>query len=100
METEGMPIKLVVKKLKDTPKGKNCIIYFWHLFFKQSKHKRINYNFSFDKLAETLQWCLEFGIPEVTVYAFSIENFKRNKEEVDCLMNLAKEKFQRLLDEK
>ncbi|XP_014219487.1 dehydrodolichyl diphosphate synthase complex subunit DHDDS [Copidosoma floridanum] len=54
----------------------------------------------FEKLAETLQWCLEFGIPEVTVYAFSIENFKRSKEEVDCLMDLARQKFQRLLDER
>uniref|UniRef100_A0ABD2XAU5 Alkyl transferase n=2 Tax=Trichogramma TaxID=7490 RepID=A0ABD2XAU5_9HYME len=54
----------------------------------------------FNKLAEVLQWCLEFGIPEVTVFAFSIENFKRSQEEVDCLMNLAREKFQKLLDER
>lgn len=54
----------------------------------------------FDKLAETLQWCADLGIPEVTVYAFSIENFKRSKEEVDVLMDLAAQKFKRLLDEK
>lgn len=54
----------------------------------------------FDKLAETLQWCLELGVTEVTVYAFSIENFKRSKEEVDTLMKLATEKFQQLLEEK
>ncbi|TSK20170.1 Dehydrodolichyl diphosphate synthase complex subunit DHDDS [Bagarius yarrelli] len=53
----------------------------------------------FDKLAETLRWCLNLGIHEVTVYAFSIENFKRSNEEVDGLMELAKEKFLRLLDE-
>ncbi|KAL7840057.1 hypothetical protein AOLI_G00253800 [Acnodon oligacanthus] len=53
----------------------------------------------FDKLAETLRWCLNLDIREVTVYAFSIENFKRSKEEVDGLMELAKEKFLRLLDE-
>ncbi|CAH0668839.1 unnamed protein product [Spodoptera exigua] len=53
----------------------------------------------FDKLSETLKWCLDLGIPEVTVYAFSIENFKRSKEEVDGLMDLARDKFQRLLDE-
>ncbi len=39
-------------------------------------------------------------IREVTVYAFSIENFKRSKEEVNGLFDLAREKFQRLLDEK
>ncbi|KAJ3645019.1 hypothetical protein Zmor_022712 [Zophobas morio] len=54
----------------------------------------------FDKLAEALQWCLELGIPEVTVYAFSIENFKRSQSEVDTLMKLATEKFQKLLDER
>lgn len=54
----------------------------------------------FDKLAETLEWCLDLGITEVTVYAFSIENFKRSKEEVDCLMELARQKFARLMEEK
>ncbi|CAB0009140.1 unnamed protein product [Nesidiocoris tenuis] len=54
----------------------------------------------FDKLSEVLQWCLEIGVEEVTVYAFSIENFKRSKEEVDGLMDLTREKFNRLLEEK
>nr|XP_009486489.1 PREDICTED: dehydrodolichyl diphosphate synthase isoform X2 [Pelecanus crispus] len=53
----------------------------------------------FDKLAQTLRWCLNLGIREVTVYAFSIENFKRSKEEVDGLMDLARQKFSRLLEE-
>ncbi|KAK9722131.1 putative undecaprenyl diphosphate synthase [Popillia japonica] len=54
----------------------------------------------FDKLAQTLQWCFELGIHEVTVYAFSIENFKRSQEEVDYLMELAREKFTKLHEEK
>ncbi|XP_025097488.1 dehydrodolichyl diphosphate synthase complex subunit DHDDS-like [Pomacea canaliculata] len=54
----------------------------------------------FQKLAETLDWCLRLGLREVTVYAFSIENFKRSKEEVECLMELAKQKLARLLQEK
>lgn len=54
----------------------------------------------FDKLSETLQWCLDIGVKEVTVYAFSIENYKRTKEEVDDLMNLSREKLKRLLEEK
>jgi len=53
----------------------------------------------FDKLAETLQWCRELGVKEVTVYAFSIENFKRGEKEVDGLLNLAKEKFKVLISE-
>lgn len=54
----------------------------------------------FNKLAETLQWCIDFGITEVTVYAFSIENFKRSEDEVQGLMQLARQKFEKLLQEK
>ncbi|RVE44743.1 hypothetical protein evm_010595 [Chilo suppressalis] len=55
--------------------------------------------FSIEKNRTKKKWCLDLGIPEVTVYAFSIENFKRSEEEVNALMDLAREKFQRLLDE-
>ena len=48
---------------------------------------------------ETLKWCLDLGIAETTVYAFSIENFKRSKEEVDGLMELVKQKVTALLEE-
>ncbi|CAG03368.1 unnamed protein product, partial [Tetraodon nigroviridis] len=54
----------------------------------------------FNKLAETLRWCKHLNIQEVTVYAFSIENFKRTKEEVDGLMELARQKFVKLLEER
>lgn len=53
----------------------------------------------FDKLAEVLYWCSELGVTEVTVYAFSIENFKRSKDEVDGLLDLALQKLQNMLKE-
>jgi len=53
----------------------------------------------FEKLAETLQWCRELGVREVTVYAFSIENFNRAESEVSDLLNLARNKFIKLLEE-
>eukprot|EP00124_Ichthyophonus_hoferi_P001868 Ihof_evm8s110 gene=Ihof_evmTU8s110 len=52
----------------------------------------------FTALKRTLEWCLDLGVKEVSVYAFSIENFQRPKEEVDNLMQLAKIKFIELLD--
>lgn len=64
------------------------------------KNKTDGHVKGFDKLAEALQWCLDVGIKEVTVYAFSIENFKRSKEEVDTLIKMAKEKFAKLMEEK
>lgn len=54
----------------------------------------------FDKFIETLEWCLDLGVTEMTVYVFSIENFKRSKEEVDGLMELAKQKVAKLLDKR
>ena len=43
---------------------------------------------------------MDLGVETVTVYAFSIENFKRSKAEVDGLMALAKEKFLKLLEKR
>ncbi|XP_055946190.1 dehydrodolichyl diphosphate synthase complex subunit DHDDS-like isoform X2 [Argiope bruennichi] len=67
---------------------------------RKGMEKLQGHAFGFNKLSETLEWCLDLGITEVTVYTFSIENFKRPKEEVNCLMNLAREKFRELLKEK
>ena len=39
-------------------------------------------------LRETVRACDELGIKYLTVYAFSTENWKRSKEEVDFLMDL------------
>ncbi|KAJ3175206.1 hypothetical protein HDU87_006441 [Geranomyces variabilis] len=46
------------------------------------------------KLEETLEWCLKLGVQVVTVYAFSIENFKRPAAEVDVIMDLASRKLE------
>ena len=35
-----------------------------------------------------VDWCIELGIPYVTFYAFSTENWSRPKDEVDGIMNL------------
>ncbi|KAM3829570.1 dehydrodolichyl diphosphate synthase complex subunit DHDDS [Vipera latastei] len=66
---------------------------------KHNVKKLEGHSQGFAKLTQTLQWCLSLGIREVTVYAFSIENFKRSQEEVEGLMQLAREKFVRLLEE-
>jgi ditrans,polycis-polyprenyl diphosphate synthase len=40
--------------------------------------------------------CYKIGVEVVTIYAFSIENFKRTKYEVDALMDMAKVKLSQL----
>jgi len=47
----------------------------------------------FHALHRTLDTCLQLNIRAVSVYAFAIDNFKRPKEEVDALMELAKDKL-------
>lgn len=57
------------------------------------------HSLGFDKLAEALQWCAQLGVNQVTVYAFSIDNFRRPADEVETLMQLARQKLARVLDE-
>ena len=40
-----------------------------------------------------LEICLRLGVKCVTVFAFSIENFKRSEDEVNALMELAETKL-------
>lgn len=51
-----------------------------------------------EKLSKTLGWCRDLGIYKVTIYAFSIENFKRPAEEVDGLMDLFCGQFVKMLE--
>ncbi|KAF7960917.1 hypothetical protein EAE96_000589 [Botrytis aclada] len=51
------------------------------------------HNLGFEALARILEVCYKSGVKVVTVYAFSIENFKRSKYEVDALMEMAKVKL-------
>ncbi|KAL8968279.1 MAG: hypothetical protein Q9183_002537 [Haloplaca sp. 2 TL-2023] len=54
------------------------------------------HNLGFEALAKVLEVCYRSGVKVVTVYAFSIENFKRSKYEVDGLMDMAKIKLAQL----
>ncbi|KAF1950974.1 dehydrodolichyl diphosphate synthase [Byssothecium circinans] len=54
------------------------------------------HNMGFEALARILEVCYKAGVKVVTIYAFSIENFKRSKHEVDALMEMAKVKLVQL----
>lgn len=53
-----------------------------------------------DKLEEVLHWCLGLDIKVLTVYAFSMENFKRDPDEVDYLMDLLEQSLYEFADDK
>ena len=47
------------------------------------------------KIEDLLKWCVKLGIPFLSVYVFSLDNWKRPKEEVDALGVLANQYFDR-----
>ena len=56
-----------------------------------------SYAMGFEKIGEILDYCETFSIRYVSVYAFSIENFKRSEEEKQELFSLMSEKVNHLL---
>ncbi len=52
------------------------------------------------KVEKLLDWCAELGIKELTLYAFSVDNFNRPKEEFDYIMKLFEEGCEELKNDK
>lgn len=52
-----------------------------------------------ESLRSCVKACAEFGVGYLTVYAFSTENWRRPKEEVDFLMQLLSQTIDREIDE-
>jgi len=50
-----------------------------------------------EKVEQLLDWCLKLGVKSITLYAFSTDNFRRQKNEVEEIMRIAKEEFQKIL---
>ena len=57
------------------------------------------HEWGYKKVKKLFEWCKEFDIKEITIYAFSIENFNRPKVEFDYLMNLFEKAFRDLKNE-
>ncbi|MCW3136609.1 MAG: polyprenyl diphosphate synthase [Canidatus Methanoxibalbensis ujae] len=51
------------------------------------------------KTWQVAEWCFALGIKQLTIYAFSIENFSRPPEEREILFRLMKEEFERVAHE-
>ncbi|MBD3361638.1 di-trans,poly-cis-decaprenylcistransferase [Candidatus Woesearchaeota archaeon] len=58
------------------------------------------HEWGYKKIEQLFDWCKEIGIPELTLYTFSVQNFNRPKNEFDYLMNLFNEAFGKLIREK
>ena len=54
------------------------------------------HEFGVKKVEELLNWCNELGVKELTLYSFSMDNFKRNEIEKKILFKLFKDNIKRL----
>lgn len=52
-----------------------------------------------NKLEEVLDWCDEFGIKIVTIWVFSLDNFKREQSEVMDILTLIEKKMREMTDD-
>ncbi|MEM2103863.1 MAG: polyprenyl diphosphate synthase [Candidatus Bathyarchaeia archaeon] len=50
-----------------------------------------------EKVEQLLNWCLKLNVKAITIYAFSIENFRRPQREVEEIMQIASEKLRKIL---
>lgn len=67
---------------------------------KNLKNQLGGHEYGAKKVEQLLDWCIELNIKQLTLYCFSLENFKRSKKEVTLLMNLFRKWFKKLAKEK
>ncbi|XP_047052543.1 dehydrodolichyl diphosphate synthase CPT3-like [Lolium rigidum] len=66
----------------------------------RSMKEGTGHRMGFSALIASLLYCYEMGVKYITVYAFSIDNFKRDPSEVQYLMELMEEKINELLEKR
>jgi len=60
----------------------------------------IGHEKGFEKLDKLFNWMIELGIEELSLYCFSIQNFKRSELEKKFLFDIFRREARRLLDDK
>lgn len=67
---------------------------------KRSLKRSLGHKAGFENLKKLTKYIFSKNIKILSIFAFSTENFKRDKEEVDYLMNLLVNNFKQLLNKK
>jgi tritrans,polycis-undecaprenyl-diphosphate synthase [geranylgeranyl-diphosphate specific] len=65
---------------------------------KQGDEKTEGYHAGADTTENVLRWCSDLGVEELTLYAFSTENFNRPEEERETLFDLITDKLRSFAD--
>jgi len=66
---------------------------------KRNLERIVGHQKGIESVREIVQFCREVGIKVLTLYAFSVENWRRPKKEIQALMNLLKKYLRIELDE-
>ncbi|XP_059642712.1 dehydrodolichyl diphosphate synthase 6-like [Cornus florida] len=66
---------------------------------KQNLKEGAGHKAGYSALMSMLKYCYELEVKYITIYAFSIDNFKRRPEEVQDVMDLMQEKIEGLVKE-
>jgi len=64
---------------------------------EQDKDPWLGHKNGADTVEQLLDWCHMLGVKYVTLYIFSTENFARKSDEVQKIMQIAEERFRKLL---
>ena len=90
----GVVLISILKNGANLPKRIGIIMDGNRRYAKMKKIKEIQgHTDGMETLFNILKWSISLNIEELTVFAFSIDNFNRSEEEVNNLMNLFKENF-------
>jgi tritrans,polycis-undecaprenyl-diphosphate synthase [geranylgeranyl-diphosphate specific] len=65
---------------------------------KEGEEKTEGYREGAETTEQVLDWCDELGIRELTLYAFSMENFERPEEEQEAIFDLVEDKLYEFAD--
>ncbi|CCE61520.1 hypothetical protein TPHA_0A04470 [Tetrapisispora phaffii CBS 4417] len=104
--SQSSTLNVLKNLLANTLKSSNCIPK--HIGFVMDGNRRYakkndleikeGHEAGFISMAKILELCYQAGVETTTVFAFSIENFKRTSSEVDQLMNLARNRVKQITE--
>src|ERR1035437_2469068 len=85
---------MATEQTKQETKKPKCVGIIMDGNRRWAKGKRLpsfeGHRIGYNKMKEVADWCIKEEIPNLILYAFSIENWQRSKEEVSYLMGLIK----------
>jgi undecaprenyl diphosphate synthase len=85
---------MAIKKIKQEPKKPQCVAMIMDGNRRWGKERNLEsfkgHERGYDKIKEVADWCIKGNIPNIILYAFSIENWQRKEEEISYLMELVR----------